>query len=130
MHYENKEPCSKLKDVNELNESRIREAKEKREKLFGENFHEKQCLSVPDAINNDTWSSYRPLLQKIHINFSKKQQQEDEPITTRRSSKRTSLDETATPETAWMFQEQCYFCKSKRVQYKGKKGFPMSDYIL
>ena len=41
MHYENKEPYSKLKDVNELNEFRIREAKEKREKLSGENFHEK-----------------------------------------------------------------------------------------
>ena len=36
VHYENKEPYSKLKDVNELNESRIREAKEKGEQLSGE----------------------------------------------------------------------------------------------
>ena len=50
VDYENKEPYSKLKDVNALNESRIREAKEKREKLSGENFHEKQCLSVPDML--------------------------------------------------------------------------------
>ena len=52
VHYENKEPYSKLKDVNELNEFRIREAKEKREKLSGETFHEKQCLLVPDGIKN------------------------------------------------------------------------------
>ena len=36
VHYENKEPYSKLKDVNEVNESRIREAKEKGEQLSGE----------------------------------------------------------------------------------------------
>ena len=60
VHCENKEPYSKLKDVNELNVSRIREVKEKREKLSGENFHEKQCLSVPDAINNK--------IHGIHIN--------------------------------------------------------------
>ena len=106
VHYENKEPYSKLK-VNELNESRIREAKEKGEKFSGEIFYEKHCLSVPDAINNKIHID--PCYKRFTLILSKK---EDQPITTTRSSKRTSLDdETARSETAWMFPEPCYFCK-------------------
>ena len=76
-----------MKDVNELNESRIREAKEKGEKLSGENFHEKQCLSVADAINNKIHGVHiDPCYKRFTLILSKK---EDQSITTTRSSKRT-----------------------------------------
>ena len=117
VHY--KEPYIKLNDVNELDESRTREAKEKREKMSGENFHEKQCISVPDASNNKIHGVHiDPCYKRFTLILSKK---EDQPITTTMSSKRTSLDETAKPETAWMFPEPCHFCKKKSVQYKGIK---------
>ena len=70
----------------ELNESRKRKAKEKREKLSCEKFHEKQCLSVPDAINNKIHGVHIDPCYKRFIILSKK---EDQPITTTRSSKRT-----------------------------------------
>ena len=73
VHYENKEPYSKLKDVNELNESRIREAKEKGEQLSGETFHDKQCLSVPDAINNKIHGVHiDPCYKRFTLILSKK----------------------------------------------------------
>ena len=118
VHYDGKEQYSKLKDVSEQNESRIREAKAKRETFSDENCHEKQCHLVPDIIDNDIYGIHmEPCYKKFTLILAKKSIEQ----TIRRSSKRTSMDVTKNVEATSLFPLKCYFCKKIRVQHKGKK---------
>ena len=47
IHYEGQKH-SKIKDISEGNEKRIRDAKEVRIQQRGENYHKKQCDMIPD----------------------------------------------------------------------------------
>ena len=97
VHYDGKEQYSKLKDVSEQNESRIREAKAKRETFSDENCHEKQCHLVPDIIDNDIYGIHmEPCYKKFTLILAKK-----------------SIGQT--------MLKKCYFCKKTRVQHKDKK---------
>ena len=95
MHYDGKEKYSKLKDVSEQNESRIREAKAKQETFSDENRHEKQCHLVPDIIDNDIHGIHmEPCYKKFTLILAKKSIEQ----TIGRSSKRSSMDVTKNVE--------------------------------
>ena len=50
IHFEGQKHYSKIKDISEGNEKRIRDAKEVRIKQGGENYHKKQCNMIPDEV--------------------------------------------------------------------------------
>ena len=45
---------TKLKNLTNVNKERIIQAKQVRESIRGENYHEDQCLGVPDEIFDDS----------------------------------------------------------------------------
>ena len=54
IHYKDKSSYSPLKDVNELNKDRIRQAKNEHEKQPpSSNKHFEQCKSIPKTIDNN-----------------------------------------------------------------------------
>ena len=118
VHYDGKEQYSKLKDVSEQNESRIREAKAKQETFSDENRHEKQCHLVPDIIDNDIHGIHmEPCYKKFTLILAKKSIEQ----TIRRSSKQTSMDVTKNVEATSLLPEKCYFCKKLECNTEAKK---------
>ena len=59
VHYEGYDNYSMVKEISELNEHKIRQAKVTREQKGGPNHHEEQCLSVPEIID--------PNMHGVHI---------------------------------------------------------------
>ena len=118
MHYDGKEQYSKLKDVSEQNESRIREAKAKWETFSDENRHEKQCHLVTDIIDNDIHGIHmEPCYKKFTLILAKKSIEQ----TIRRSSKQTLMDVTKNVEATSLLPEKCYFCKKLECNTEAKK---------
>ena len=50
IHYKGKESYSEIKEISDQNESRIRLAKEVRERKGGDNYHEDQCVKAVYAM--------------------------------------------------------------------------------
>ena len=55
IHYPIKEgKYSKIKTISEINEEKIYAAKKHREELGGQNYHEEQCCSIPNEIDQES----------------------------------------------------------------------------
>ena len=53
VHYDGYDKYSGLKQISEINENRIREAKLLREETGGLNHHQEQCSKIPDAFDQN-----------------------------------------------------------------------------
>ena len=53
IYYEGFDFYSNMKKINENKEHRMRAAKQVREQLGGENFHQKQCKAISDIIDRN-----------------------------------------------------------------------------
>ena len=114
VHYAGLGPYSELKDVNEEKEARIRAAKAKRQTLKGRNYHEEQCLLVPDNMQDATHAVHMtPCCKKFTLILAG---ESSGHLNNQRLSKRSS-DGNST----WVYPEVCRFCKKGRVSYRGKK---------
>ena len=101
-----------LKHVNEEKEARIRAAKAKRQTLKGRNYHEEQCLLVPDDIKDATHGVHMtPCYKKFELILTGESSGEQNNLLL---SKRSS-DGNPT----WFYPEIC--CKQGHVSYGAKK---------
>ena len=47
IHYENQKNYSQIKKLSDINKEKILKAREKRESIGGDHYHEEQCSSIP-----------------------------------------------------------------------------------
>lgn len=53
VHYQNQCTYSKLKPLSDTNKAKIIKAKERREEFGGKNYHEEQCVLIPETFDDD-----------------------------------------------------------------------------
>ena len=88
IHYDGHEEYSKNKDLSAINEERIRKAKTIRETFNDENYHKKQCDTIPATINHEVCGMHMtPCYKKFTLIISRIKPQE---TSTRHLSKRLS----------------------------------------
>ena len=123
IHYKNKSSYNPLKDVNELNKDRIRQAKSEHEKQPpSSNKHYEQCKSIPKTIDNNVHGIHNDPCYKtftrILSDITKRKPE------SQRSSDRSSAGSSSNMDPAWLFPDECHFCKKIRVQIKGNRVMP------
>jgi hypothetical protein len=122
VHYSDKNNYSEVIEVGEVNEQKIRLAKEKREELGGENYHQEQCDSVPVCIDNNIHGIHLdPCYKKFTRLLSTYTSLDNLPQ--KKSTRQTLGTDAINLLSAWVFPSECYFCKKVRVQYKGNDLF-------
>ena len=88
IHYDGHEKYSKIKDLSAINEERIRKAKTIQETFNDQNYHKKQCNSIPATINHEVHGVHMtPCYKKFALIISRTKPQE---TSMRHSSKRFS----------------------------------------
>ena len=120
MHYQNKKTYSHIKEVNELNELRIRQAKEEHEKELINPQHE-QCQILPASIDNTSHGIHIDPCYKLFTRVLAGKGSEENVNQQSRPSRRSSSSKSGT----WFFPKECYLCNKYRVQFKGKKVIPV-----
>ena len=123
IHIEGRSKYSNLKDVNEQNEIRIRQAIEEHEKQGRKvsRFYE-QCTSVPEIIDKNIHGIH---IDPCYKDFTRILADFNRPTSlVCRSSKRSSDGSSSAMDAVLLFPDVCYLCKKDRVQFKGKKVTP------
>ena len=123
IHIEGRSKYSNLKDVNEQNEIRIRQAIEEHVKQGGDvsRFYER-CTSVPEIIDKNIHGIH---IDPCYKDFTRILADINRPTSlARRSSKRSSVGSSSSTDTVLLFPDICYVCKKGRAQFKGKKVTP------
>lgn len=123
IHYENKDSYSRIKDVNELNEARIRQAKEEHEKDSSSQ-HLEQCRMVPASINSADHGIHITPCYKLFTRILAGSTS-SEPNQTEKSRLSRTSSATSMTGAVGLFPKECYLCKKYRVQSKGKKVLPV-----
>ena len=118
VHYHGLNSYSEIKSGSSANENRIRAAKVKREEPKGENYHQMQCGSIPETINDDHGIHMIPCYKKFMLILSSRYDDKESEET--RSSKRNSNSNIA----AWVYPNTCGICKKGIIKYQGKKVVP------
>ena len=123
IHYDGQEKYSKIKDLSVVNEERIRKAKTIRETFNDENYHKKQYDTIPATINHEVHGVHMTLCyKKFTLIISRTKPQE---TSTRRSSKRfSSQTSTINYSGAWVYADECNFCKLHAIKVNGKQQTP------
>ena len=116
INYQNKKTYSRIKEVNELNELRIRQAKEEHEKDLV-NPHHEQSQMVPAFIDNTTHGIHIDPFYKLFTRALAGKGSEEKSNQQSGPSSPSSSSKSGT----WFFLEECYLCNKYRVQFKGKK---------
>ena len=117
IHYQGNCSYSKLKDISEVNERRMKDAKSERERLGGENHHKEQCDTIPDSVNNE--------LHGIHLEHCYKKFTSILSAKQNVTAARISRRQSSSGSTANIYPDICQICKKTRVQFKGKKVSPI-----
>ena len=123
IHYNGHEEYSSIKPISNLNELRIREAKALRETAGGEtaggeNFHEAQCNTIPDIINNTHGIHLTPCYKKFTLFISKSNQD---------TNKKPRLStRTINPSQLTVYPKECNICGKYRFKHNTAHIFPQS----
>ena len=127
IHYDNKSSYSKIKEVNDVNEQRIRQAKSVYLQSGNNSRHLEQCGLIPDVIDDNLHGIHIDPCYKIFTRILSdiKEDEEDEQPTLKINT-RLSTGSSTNIETAWLFPDECHICKKVRVQHKGKKVTPVT----
>ena len=110
IHYDGRKKFSKIKDLSPVNEERIRKAKIIQETFDDENYHKKQCDTIPATINHEVHGVHMTLCYKkfVLIITPTKPQQTLKWHSSRRLSSPTSIINYS--ET-WLYPDEGNFCK-------------------
>ena len=120
VHYDiRNQEYSELSNVSQNAYERILEAKTIREELGGDNYHEEQCLKVPDILDNSIHAMHlNPCYKKITLIIStynnKKRKNENEAESSR--AKRNKSDNSKSV-SRYMLLQQEKKKESKRKNY-------------
>ena len=121
VHYDGYGEYSKLKLVTSQTESRMKEAKEYRCKLGGENQHDKQCDSIPEVFNHDEHMIHLdPCYKKFtKILSDKKRREQQTPTAAAEPDRRSNRLSSPGPSHPILYPNECFFCKSKSKKHRG-----------
>ena len=120
VHYPDYDTYSQLKVITPNNEIRLREAKERRTQLLGENYHNEQCDTIPDVIDQEKHCIHSaPCYKKFTLIISDKRAITN-PTEASENNRRTSNRVTLPGPSQILYPEECYFCKKKIKKYGGK----------
>ena len=123
IHYDSINTKEPLRGLTDVTLKSLKENKEIRQKLGGENYHYQQCAGIPDTLNSNYYLHpecfkkfiYAKTLEKRKyqsngdaINISKMQR-------TTRSSQ--SIDAV---EKGGLFPDMCMICEKKKIKVRGK----------
>ena len=123
IHYDGNEKYSKIKDLSAINEKRIRKEKTIRETFNDKNYHNTQCDTIPATINHEVHGVHMTsCCKKFTLIINQKKPQE---ASTLHSSKRfSSQTSTINYSGAWVYPEECNFCKLHTIKVNGKQQTP------
>ena len=120
VHYPGYDTYFQLHVITPNNEIRLREAKECRTQLLGENYHKEQCDTIPNVIDQEKHCiDSAPCYKKFTLIISDKRAIKK---TTEASddNRRTSNRITLPSPSQIIYPEECYFYKKKIKRYGGK----------
>ena len=123
IHYDGHEKYSKLNDLPAINEERIRKTITIRGTFNDKNYHKMQCDTILATINHEVHGVHMtPCYKELILTISRTKPQE---TSTRHSSKRFSPPtSTINYSGAWVYPDECNFCKLHTVKVNGKKQTP------
>ena len=113
----------KLNDLPAINEERIRKTITIRGTFNDKNYHKMQCDTILATINHEVHGVHMtPCYKELTLTISRTKAQE---TSTRHSSKRFSPPtSTINYSGAWVYPDECNFCKLHTVKVNGKKQTP------
>ena len=114
IHYDNiaiKEP---LRSLTEVILKSLKENREIRQKLGGENYHYQQCAGIPDALNSNYYLHPERFRKFIDAKTLDKQKCKDCDVTKSKVQRTTrSSQSIETSDKQGIFPDICMICKKK-----------------
>ena len=115
IHYDGNKKFSNIKDLSPVNEERIRKAKIIRETFDDENYHKKQCDTIPATINHEVHGVHMTRRYKkivLIITQTKTQQ----TIMWHSSKRLSSPTSVINYSEAWVYPDEGNFCKLHTIR--------------